>query len=277
VINIAGFITVRNIKNNNYRDIIYEWEDEIINRNHMKLEYIRQTMRNRILNRIGLYDKFKMNKFDLKQSVYMAFVLSPKELFFISRYNCIPVFIDVWPKEIDFVCKKMGLNPFVVTSYDIFQLIKERGYNVIYVPLSIADQWRLDKIHQKSLDIVQMGRKNQILHEYALKYVSKNKHIEYIYSDYDERSKQLFYYSTIRGKINSPETRIEYMDFLRKAKVCLISSPGMDQSRPCADGIDYPTPRFYETAINYCSMIGRYDSNHDEFEMTGIPKVCCNI
>ena len=89
MINIAGFITVRNIKNNNYRDIIYEWEDEIINRNHMKLEYIRQTMRNRILNRIGLYDKFKMNKFDLKQSVYMAFVLSPKELFFIDRKSVV--------------------------------------------------------------------------------------------------------------------------------------------------------------------------------------------
>lgn len=115
------------------------------------------------------------------------------------------------------------------------------------------------------------------MQDFAIHYCTEHPNVEYIYAEYDPQTKHLTYYSTKRGIIETPETREEYMTMLRRAKICLLSSPGIDNTRPMAEGIDYPTPRFYETAINYCHMLGRYSEDHEEFHLQGIDSVCHNI
>ncbi|MCI8585368.1 MAG: hypothetical protein HFI92_05610 [Lachnospiraceae bacterium] len=166
---------------------------------------------------------------------------------------------------------------FHLTLLDIYELIKPLCHNVYYMPLCISDKWKMNEIPEKYPIIVQLGRNNHILHKYALKFVQEYPEYEYIYADYDETTKQLTYFSTQEGQINTLKSRNDYMKMLNRAAVCILSSPGIDKSRKIADGIDYPTPRFYETAINYCHMIARYGTDHEEFQIQGISNICDSI
>ena len=62
---------------------------------------------------------------------------------------------------------------------------------------------------------------------------------------------------------------------LSSAKISLVSTPAMDYSRKNANGISFPTPRFYESAILGCSLIGRYETSR-EIEEIGVSKICFN-
>lgn len=68
------------------------------------------------------------------------------------------------------------------------------------------------------------------------------------------------YYSTKQGILNDKTgTRQEFINFLSSAKISLLSAPGIDGSdNNCTGGFNPVTPRFYESAVQYCYMVGRF-------------------
>lgn len=97
--------------------------------------------------------------------------------------------------------------------------------------------------------------------------------VDYIYQ---KAEKKLTYYSTKNGDLGSFDERKMYFELLAKCKVSLVSSPVIDGTRDFGRGIDFITPKFYESAVNYCYMLGRYTEN-EEAEMLKIASVCNNI
>jgi hypothetical protein len=283
---IYGVVSLRELKKQVFRDVVYEWEDIIVEKYHLELlteqkpmfTFIDKNNKNiveKLLKRL-LEAKTKL-KIDYEKPCCIAFVTLLTDIVNIPSENCIPVFMDIWGNDELYIVAWIMRNnfPFFVTSLDVYNRLKGINHklNVYYMPLSIADRWLLKDIPEKSIDVVQMGRKNIVLHNYMLKYCEKNPFINYVYMDSGNGTEgDLQYTSTLHGKYGTVNTREEYMELLRKSKVCLFSSPGIDNSRRNTNGIDFPTPRFYESAINYCFMVGRY-SAHEEFKQQGIDKI----
>jgi hypothetical protein len=281
---IEKIISLRKIKHDVFRDVVYEWEDWISEHHDLLMECPDKVMIANTKNPCNIFVKIirkieeirKIHRLNFKRPIAMGFVTIVYDIVYFKRRNCIPVFLDIWPNEINYVCRAMRKEvPFFVTSLDVYKLIKKKApnLNVYYIPLSVSDKWNTETQTDRTIDMIQMGRKNEVLHTYALKYVEKHPNVEYVYSGKSGTEGDLKYYSNRMGEIGTIETREKYMNLLRRSKICLLSSPGKDGSRERAAGIDFPTPRFYESAICKCFMLGRYTKNR-EFALQKIPSVC---
>lgn len=280
---ISSIISLREIQRQPFRDVVYEWEDYIsihdnIPINNQKNVSITTHSNPSIYKKIESYliKKQVCRRIDFSKPICIAFITMIKDIVYIQDKNCIPIFLDIWNKEIDFLLYKMRKgSPFFVTSMDVYQKIKEKRKtaNVHYIPLTVSDKWVTNDEIKKNLDILQVGRKNQVLHEYALKYISTHPNVEYVYSGENGTNGDLEYYSTKGRSIKPAKTRTDYMELLKSANICLLSSPGADASRKWAEDIDFPTPRFYETAVAQCHMIARL-TDRLEFKEQGITDIC---
>ncbi|MCM1263713.1 MAG: hypothetical protein NC313_13460 [Butyrivibrio sp.] len=228
------------------------------------------------------------NSYSLQQNIddkklCCYFVMFPSELKYYSKINGIPIFLDVWSEQaINTIIKKTeNLQLYYVTSLDVFKKIKEKKPNggVYYMPLSVSDKYfspNFEKYKDKKYDVIQLGRRNSVLHDFMLTYVSENPHIEYIYSEAGNNTGGLEYISTKRGGIGCLDTRGKFIRTLACSKVSLVSSPMIDNDKKTQFGVDFPTPRFYESAVLGCAMVGRYTLN-EEMKKQNILKVCNNI
>ena len=221
---------------------------------------------------------------DLEQNIssplsvyYMA---SPLEISVCSHGNCLPIYIDVWHDSIKYVAESTkNLKLFYVTSRAVYDLIKAENpdSNVRYMPLSVSDRYfspNFEKYRHKTIDVIRIGRRDSLLHEYMLRYTNEHKDVEYVYAGTD--GKYSCYISTTRGNIGENASRDDFINTLASAKISLVSPPGMDRKNPQKYGINFPTPRFYESAVLGCSLIGRYPDN-EEFRELNMSRYCPNI
>ena len=276
---ISSSVSVRNIRSNDaFMKIVYEWEDYISEAYNLPIHLIEN--QNRFIFKLKRkYKNLFSKRIKRNESIELAFVIHPCDLRYYFNKNCIFVFIDIWPDDEKGLVRRMGKKtPFFVTSLDVYEhfKLKFNMNNVYYMPLSISDVWKLKKVPEKRIDLVQIGRKNEILHNFAIRYVKENPQVDYVYSDMNWTMDRRIYTSTKYGAFGDVDTRDDYMNLLKESKICVLSSPGVDGSRPQCKDMDYPTPRFYESAINYCHMVGRYSDN-EEFKMQKIPNVCMKV
>ena len=276
---LSKIYSLRGFKEAPFRDIVYEWEDKLSEL--MGLDVI--SLDEKWGKSCEVYNKYlrlkKFRKLNVSKPYGIAFVLGVYELVYIKRLNCFPIFLDLWNADFRFLLRNMGTkHPYAVTSLDVYEKIKrlQPKSKVYYLPLMISDSWVTNEVPQKEYDVIQMGRKNEVLHQFMLRYAKEHPGTEYVYSEQGKSDGNLHYVSTDGRNISDVVTRGDYKDMLCKAKISLVSSPGMDNSRKCAEDIDFPTPRFYECATQYSYMVGRY-SDHKEFVVQGVDKVCPNI
>ncbi|MBQ7155897.1 MAG: hypothetical protein IJR85_10145 [Synergistaceae bacterium] len=283
-----------------FRDVCYEWEQELA-------KYFSVPIRQVFIVHNPLHDSFgrflparvvqktrqvikrlyiesvhgSLNQ-DISKPLSVYFCMFVPEINLCVGENPLPIFIDVSPdKEIDLlISSTRNLRIFYVTSRYIFDIIKEKSpaSGVRYMPLSVADTYHSQNFAQyrhKSLDVIQMGRKNPVLHEYMLRYTQEHKDADYVYSAQGSINGNV-YVSTKRGKIGTIVDRKSFIDFLASAKVSLVSSPNYDVKGINVPPLYYPTPRFYESAILGCALIGRYPDNQ-EFTELNMRKYCPSI
>lgn len=128
--------------------------------------------------------------------------------------------------------KKLRL--FYVTSRAVYDLIKaeDPSSNVHYMPLSVSDKYfssNFERYRRKTVDVIRIGRRDPLLHEYMLRYADEHKDIEYVYADI--AGKYSCYISTTRGNIGEICSREDFINTLASAKVSLVSLPGMDKKK----------------------------------------------
>ena len=219
---------------------------------------------------------------DINAPLSLFFVMFANYISMAKSCNSLPVFIDIWDnRTLDLIVKKTeNMKLFYVTSRDIFDFIKAKSpdSNVHYMPLSVSDEYystNFEKYRHKSIDVIQIGRQNPILHEYMLRYAEENKGIDYVYSSNGTNGNN-WYISTLRGALPSVTERSNFINFLSSAKISLVSSPCIDGNKMLELQPKYPTPRFYESAILGCALLGRYPDNQ-EFRELNMSRYCPNI
>jgi hypothetical protein len=70
--------------------------------------------------------------------------------------------------------------------------------------------------------------------------------------------------------------RESFLNLLRKSKISLLSTPGLDADVERTGGFSPVTPRFFESAACGCNLIGIYPENAD-FAYFGINQICANV
>lgn len=272
-------MTERQYEDRSFYQVAWEWEDAFIEALEDKADCGLETVRATKFKPLQFLYKFIYTK---KQPKLLPIKNDLKLYIPLRVWHCnqylgkrrfIPIFLDCYAEEIDVIYKMTKRLPFYfVTAWDIYDLIKRRypDSKVYFSPLSVSDKWRTDNIPYKDIDVIQIGRRSELLHNYMLKYCEKHPEVNYVYLD----SKQSWnYISTINGNMGKFETRDDFMNMLRHARISLTSTPGIETGR--FGKIDFFTPRFFESAICYCHMIGHYTENK-EAEMLNIASVCDN-
>lgn len=249
-------------------DVVYEWEDILSEQFHAPIVELKRNIITRLLNKFVIHSPFS---FDFNHWNISIIMCPERNRRYVGR-NIIPIYLDVNEKNCDFVIEAtVNLPLYFVTSLEMWKRLRAAGSgNCYYIPMSISDKYKNDIKSDKSVDIIQVGRKNKLLHEWAMKYCERYKETNYIFSI---EGKGLGYYSTLYGNIGEVNGREEYMKLLRKSKISLVSTPGHDGERHPGMVMDCFTPRFYESAISWCYLIGRYVHN-EESEMLKIKSVC---
>lgn len=272
-------LTERQYEDRSFYQVAWEWEDafieELKDRAECGLEIVHATKFKplQFLYKF-VYPKIQPKLLPLKDELNVYIPLRVWHCNqYLGRKRFIPIFLDCYAEEIDVIYQMTKKLPFYfVTAWDIYDLIKKKypDSNVYFSPLSVSDKWRTSDIPEKDIDVIQIGRRSELLHEYMLKYCEKNPQVNYVYLD----SKQSWdYISTVNGNMGKLETRDVFMKMLRRARISLTSSPGIETGR--FGKIDFFTPRFFESAICYCHMVGHYTENK-EAELLNIKSVCDN-
>lgn len=257
-----------------YHQITYEWEDVFSEQLSVELKDNGIYQNNKkldLLKEILSYPfKFRITK----DNWNLAFIMFVRMSHRYKLKNVIPIYLDVHKRWINkIISDTIQLPIFFVTSYDIYKIIQDKTKDdrCVYIPLSISDMYyNMDKTLKKDIDVVQLGRKNTILHNYMMEYCRKNSKVNYVYMENGK------YISTVGTPVENLVSRKKYMDLLKRAKISLVSSPCVDKEKDFGVGVDFITPRFYESAIEYCHMVGRYTDNY-ESQINNIPSVCPNI
>lgn len=281
---ITEIVSRRGNESRAFFDVCYEWEDilcEVLNASIRCIPLLEYRMRRAVGKAFPHSYSLHQNIDSKKLAAY--FVMFPRELKYYPRINGIPIFLDVWSEEaVDIILEKTrGFQIYYVTSMDALKKIKDKDPDakVHYMPLSVSDKYfspYYEKYKDKKYEVIQMGRRNPVLHDFMLQYVSENPDVEYIYSAAGNNVSGLEYISTKNGSIGTLDTRENFIRTLSRSKVSLVSSPAIDNEKREKFGVDFPTPRFYESAVLGCAMVGRYTLN-DEMKKQDIPMVCDNV
>lgn len=256
---------------------IFDWEDDISAFLGLPLDILTKPGKlSRLLCDPKTFDyslpilRRMLNKSD--KNIAIVFLMAPENIRFLLKSNkrFIPIFIDTPTSSYNSLRKLGKVFPiYYVISHESYEYLAVYNQNVRFLPFSVPEIWKQDSIPCKELDVLQIGRKNPLLHKWMLRMSSENG-IEYVYQRIEDGI--LNYWSTKRGLIGDFRDREKYIDLLRSAKVSLVSTGAMDGSRKDFD-INPVTVRFFESAVNYCYMIGRYPRESKDFEYTRMSEI----
>lgn len=220
-------------------------------------------------------------KNNTREDCYITIILRAELAKIYSGYNVIPVFCDVYSYTAEKLYKQTrDCEVFYVTGYGIYEYFVNalNCKNVRYIPLTCPDFYLKDfehtyktyPVHNRSIDVLQYGRRNEKLHEWMLTYVKKHPEVDYLYRD--GGYKRTTYVSTKNGRRYKAFSRGSLNQLLRSSKIAFVSARGKD-GKEGELNLDFVTPRVFEVAAAGCHMVGRYSDNKEK-EIYGLDAVC---
>lgn len=186
-----------------------------------------------------------------------------------NKRNIVPCLIDFFlrdQKSLNIFYKRFRKNPLVmISSKEAYEYLKAQGcpLNIRHLALSISDKYRVspETSFSKEYDVVMLGRQNQVLLDYLERYKNTHPKVTYVYG---KKTEDVFMYYDSDGRaIGALETREEYMAMMRKSRIGLYATPGMDGGREHTNGFNQVTPRFLEYLVSGCHVIARFPKNAD--------------
>lgn len=267
--NQERILTVRNIitdrLNNRWPtwQMIHEWENVLSQELKAGLKPLTE-------------DSLVTNNSYSDQDCDLIFITLASQLVdFIENNHLIPIVMDLYQKDFELFRTCAARFPLVyVTSLQVHREMCNAGLdNIRYLPFSVADKYLAWSRPPKEIDLIQFGRTNPLLDEFMLHFLKRHTEIEYVTTC--RLNGKIFFHSNKVGVLYESASRSIFMHTLARAKISLVSTPGMDNSRE-TNGLDAVSPRFYESIAARCHMVGRIPDN-DEIELLGIRPLCSNI
>lgn len=276
---ISKILTNRSISNGKDYGIVNEWEDVFSELLNAPLYFDNWKQRDKTLfwKLPWLASLFQTNEPTF--TFVMLPIASPHGN---NKRNIIPCMIDFFCRsnnELQQFYKRYDKNLLVLISskeaYDYLVSVN-CPLNIKHLALSISDKYRIDDktTFEKRYDVVMLGRQNKVLMEFLEKYKEGHPDLTYVYGIKDGRS---FIYRDSNGNdIGSLDSREEYMVMMRKSRIGLYATPGMDGERDHTNGFNQVTPRFLEYLVSGCHVIARYPQNSDT-DFYEIDKLAVNV
>lgn len=247
-------------------DVVYEWEDVIVDNLRLSFYYDFPELRWKsfLCRHFPLYARTKVTS-DNALMFVMQPLLLPNGT---NKKNIIPCIIDFYEKDKDKLeefYRKYDKNPLVlISSREVYDYLKEMScpLNIIHWGLSISDHLFMDveAEYMKKYDVIMIGRQNSMFCQWLIKYAEAHS-ITYLLRRNGEQG--MGYYDNYGRFISSAINRTDYLSLIRSAKVGLYSTPGMDGGDLRTNGFNQVTPRFLEYLVSQCHVIARYISNSD--------------
>lgn len=247
-------------------DLVFEWEDAFCHYLSLNLKYDKEIRYNKYYMKLpSLFDIF------LTKENSIVFEMKPQLINNRNnKKNIIPYIIDFYlkeKKELQLFYSSYNKCPFVIiSSLEVYNYLRQLScpLRCVHLALSISDKYRITPRtrFEKPYDLVLMGRQNPVLLSYFEDYIKKSsRKIKYVYRIQEGR---IFNYYTSDGElIGDINTREKYITLLRKSKICLFSTPGIDGGEKRTNGFNQVTPRFLEFISAGCHVIARYRPNAD--------------
>ena len=258
--------------------VLFEWEDVFARKFGTEVIALPNNLRAKLRRHIRAYihklvpSRVWEYRITDPDRMGVLIIMDADGYFMLPTDNIIPIYLDFSMDVVDQILRATPKLPaYFVACMDIYdELVKRGSKNVHFIPQCVSDRYYSKEIPVKDIDMIQIGRRNPVLHEYALKYCEEHPGTEYIYQS---NGGTLTYISTTRGEIGRFAGREEFVDMMRRSRISLVSTPRSDGCRDVFGGADLVTARFYESAVFYCRMIGRYTPNR-ETETVNLSSVC---
>lgn len=275
---LKGILSLRGATRYYFYHVLFEWEDALSKSLNIPVKRM-NPFRKILLQRRKKEEVLKSNT---KEDYYIAFLMNVESTKIYSGYNVIPVICDIFSYTAEKLYNQTrDCEVFYVTGYGIFEYFTNdlKCKNVRYIPLTCPDfylsefehNYKTYPIYNRTIDILQYGRRNEKLHEWMLTYVKTHPDVDYLYRDGDYKSTT--YVSTKNGRIYKAFSRSSLNKLIHSSKIVFVSARGKDEKEG-EQNLDFVTPRVFEVAAAGCHMIGRY-SNNKEKEIYGLDSVCC--
>jgi hypothetical protein len=283
---LEGIYTNRDTPQPSYWDIVHEWEDEFSRVLNVPLMAIgnayaniyRPSVARKVVNRVNGYQLTDRFFFHPRQ-YRVAFHIGPPSVYsFHSRKNVIPILIDFWKHEdLRRFERIFKLSEVVaITSRQAFCYLTSQGINlpIRHVALSLPDKYLHTSLREKDIDMIQVGRRNQKMEEFVMKFLEKHPQTHYVCAQ-----RQGDVYRMVSNKFGDMgifTTRADFMELLKRSKISLVAAPGMDVDSIRTGGFAPLTPRFLESAACRCRLIAMYPDNED-FRWYNITEVAAPV
>ncbi len=285
---VSSIWTQRRLQHYVFRQIVEEWEDDIAAELRLPLEDV-SGLALRASSRMGTVvryvpgfswlwdDAWRLRKNRGKRCALSFLDWPPSHpTSFLVQSDVIPIVLDFWRSHVRSAEAMFARSPLVfVTNIEIRNSLAESklGTKLHYIPLSISDRYLCREMPEKRVDLIQVGRPNARMHEWALDYVRGRPSLDYVFAGDRERYTPEWI-STKRGRLNIDNSRQSYIRLLQSARVSLVSAPGIDEGESRTGGFNPVTPRFYESAASRCHLVGLFPYRGSDFIENRVSSVC---
>ena len=267
-------------------DIVFEWENIFADLLEKKIEirsnheFIFDEKCRKIYNKIGipLFRFFPLIDTHKDKGIFMFDVSTKRQDGIYNNKKYIPCLIDYFLSEEEYslFVKAYNRNPFVlVSNKDVFEYLlkKKCPIKIYHFPLSLPDYYvNFERKFEKKYDLVLFARQNPLLLKYVDEYERRHNEFKLVRRKY-ENGHYVYYLSKTGEIVSMGDTREEYWNLVKKSKIALYTTPGIDNTRTDANGWNQVTPHFLEEIAGQCHVIARYPQNADTqwYEMS---KIC---
>ena len=161
--------------------------------------------------------------------------------------------------------EKLFPNPYTKNQIkkEVYEylLAKNTRLNIRHLALSLSDRYKItsNTCYEKKYDVILIGRQNPVLKDFL--------------DQYKKTHPDLTIFIPSKQELAS---RDGYLDSMKKSRIALYATPGIDGGEKRTNGFSQVTPRFLEMVASGCNIIARYKTNADT-DYYELEKFCQSI
>ncbi len=195
-----------------------------------------------------------------------------------NRPQVIPYWIDFFLREpsLPMLVRSYNACPAVfVSSREAYDFLRKQdtGLPLRHLALSLPDSVLTEHLPEKRYDVALMGRPDAVLGDFFKRYAAEHP-CTYVYRKMEQG--RFLYYDQTGACLGDVDDHVKFMDLMRRCRVGLYATPGLDDPDGRTRGFSQVTPRFLEYLSAGCHVLMRYRTNPDT-DYYGLRSFCPSV